>query len=91
MNLSIIRLHGDILALWHGDITRLEVDAIVNAANEGLLGCFSPRHFCIDNAIHSAAGPQLRNDCATIIKIQGKQELPGCAKITRLIIFRQNL
>jgi O-acetyl-ADP-ribose deacetylase (regulator of RNase III) len=75
--------NGDVLALWWGDITCLEVDAIVNAANEELLGCFGPLHYCIDNAIHSAAGPQLRNDCDTIMQIQGRNELPGCAKITR--------
>ena len=48
------------LYLWQGDITRLQVDAIVNAANSALLGCFAPMHRCIDNAIHSAAGVQLR-------------------------------
>ena len=51
------------LRLWQGDITRLQVDAIVNAANSALLGCFVPMHRCIDNAIHSAAGIQLRLAC----------------------------
>lgn len=55
------------MALWRGDITRLAVDAIVNAANSALLGCRVPGHSCIDNAIHSAAGLQLREACATIM------------------------
>jgi O-acetyl-ADP-ribose deacetylase (regulator of RNase III) len=75
--------HGDVLCLWQGDITRLEADAIVNAANKALLGCFSPLHACIDNCIHSAAGPQLREDCATIMAIQKQPEPAGRAKITR--------
>ena len=53
--------------LWQGDITRLSVDAIVNAANSAMLGCFVPCHGCIDNAIHSAAGVQLRLECARIM------------------------
>lgn len=55
------------IGLWQGDITRLAVDGIVNAANRGLLGCFLPGHNCIDNVIHSAAGMQLRDDCAKLI------------------------
>ncbi|MDE7296782.1 MAG: hypothetical protein K2N84_05895, partial [Clostridia bacterium] len=55
--------HG--ISLWQGDITRLEVDGIVNAANKALLGCFLAGHHCIDNAIHSFAGMQVRRDCAT--------------------------
>ena len=51
------------LQIWQGDITRLKVDAIVNAANSRMLGCFHPLHKCIDNAIHSAAGVQLREEC----------------------------
>lgn len=51
------------LALWQGDICRLQVDAIVNAANNAFLGCFHPCHGCIDNAIHTAAGIQLRQAC----------------------------
>lgn len=70
------------LKLWQGDITRLKVDAIVNAANNQLLGCFIPLHACIDNAIHSAAGVQLRNECQQIMKQQGKLEATGKAKIT---------
>ena len=71
------------VALWRGDITTLQVDAIVNAANSALLGCFRPMHACIDNAIHCGAGPRLREDCATIITMQGHEEPTGCAKATR--------
>ncbi len=70
------------LYLWQGDITRLAVDAIVNAANSALLGCFVPCHACIDNAIHSAAGLQLRRDCDTLMQHQGEEERTGQAKIT---------
>jgi O-acetyl-ADP-ribose deacetylase (regulator of RNase III) len=70
-------------ALWQGDITELKVDAIVNAANDTLLGCFKPFHACIDNAIHAGAGPRLREDTAIIMGIQGSSEEPGQAKITR--------
>lgn len=71
------------IVLWKGDITTLEVDAIVNAANHQMLGCFQPGHKCIDNAIHSRAGVQLRRDCNTIMEIQGHDEAAGQAKITR--------
>ncbi|MEV7886905.1 protein-ADP-ribose hydrolase [Streptomyces sp. NPDC002817] len=71
------------VALWRGDITTLAVDAIVNAANSALLGCFQPLHACIDNAIHNAAGPRLRDDCATVMTLQGSPEPTGTAKITR--------
>lgn len=73
----------DKISLWRGDITRLSVDAIVNAANSQLLGCFVPCHGCIDNAIHSAAGIQLRNECAELMEAQGHEEPTGKAKITR--------
>ena len=56
------------ISLWQGDITRLKVDAIVNAANAQMLGCFQPLHSCIDNCIHSAAGVQLREECNNIMK-----------------------
>lgn len=59
--------HADKVSLWQGDITRLEVGAIVNAANSQMLGCFVPCHRCIDNAIHSAAGMQLREECSHIM------------------------
>ena len=68
--------------LWQGDITRLAVDAIVNAANSALLGCFVPLHRCIDNAIHSAAGLVLRAACNEIMREQGHPEPAGRAKIT---------
>lgn len=68
--------------IWQGDITRLAVDAIVNAANSQLLGCFVPCHGCIDNAIHSFAGMQLRQECARIMAEQGHPEPTGQAKIT---------
>ena len=71
------------LILWQGDITRLDADAIVNAANSALLGCFRPGHNCIDNVIHSAAGLQLREECAAIMRAQGHEEPTGQAKITK--------
>ncbi|MBP2656293.1 MAG: protein-ADP-ribose hydrolase [Firmicutes bacterium] len=70
------------IVLWQGDITRLKADAIVNAANSALLGCFVPCHHCIDNAIHSAAGVQLRQECHRLMKKQGCEESNGSAKIT---------
>lgn len=69
--------------LWQGDITRLRADAVVNAANSALLGCFVPCHGCIDNAIHWAAGVQLRLECARIMEGQGAEEPTGRAKITK--------
>ncbi len=74
---------SDRCILWRGDITTLQVDAVVNAANASLLGCFHPHHACIDNAIHSAAGPRVREDCHTIITRQGHPEGTGQAKVTR--------
>ncbi|MBQ6307321.1 MAG: protein-ADP-ribose hydrolase [Bacteroidales bacterium] len=71
------------LLVWQGDITRLKVDAIVNAANSQMLGCFHPLHKCIDNAIHSAAGVQLREECYQLMLQQGHEEPTGQAKITR--------
>lgn len=68
--------------LWQGDITTLEVDAIVNAANAALLGCMAPNHACIDNAIHTFAGVQLRLACHAIMQKQGHPEPTGCAKLT---------
>lgn len=70
------------IALWQGDITRLRCDAIVNAANSALLGCFHPCHGCIDNAIHSAAGLQLRDACSRLMRAQGSPEPNGRAKLT---------
>ncbi len=71
------------LYLWQGDITTLAADAIVNAANSQMLGCFVPCHGCIDNAIHTYAGVQLRMECARIMAEQKKEESTGKAKITR--------
>lgn len=68
--------------LWHGDITTLKCDAVVNAANSQMLGCFCPCHGCIDNAIHTFSGVQLRLDCNEIMKKQGHKEPTGKAKIT---------
>ena len=71
------------ISLWQGDITRLKVDAIVNAANSQMLGCFHPLHKCIDNAIHSAAGVQLREECYQMMLQQCHEEPTGQAKITK--------
>ena len=68
--------------LWQGDITRLNVGAIVNAANSGMTGCYQPCHNCIDNCIHTYAGIQLRNYCAELMEKQGHEEPTGNAKIT---------
>ena len=70
------------LYLWQGDITTLKCDAIVNAANSDMTGCYCPNHSCIDNAIHTYAGVQLRLACAEIIDRQGHPEPTGQAKIT---------
>ena len=70
------------LILWQGDITSLQCDAIVNAANSQLLGCFSPCHGCIDNIIHTMAGVELRLACHEIMQKQGHEEPNGQAKIT---------
>lgn len=70
------------LVLWQGDITRLRADAIVDADNSALLGCFAPCHGCIDNAIHSAAGLQLRDECNRIMEQQCRPEPTGQAKLT---------
>ena len=70
------------LYLWQGDITTLKCDAIVNAANSGMTGCYIPNHRCIDNAIHSFAGVELRLACAELMERQGCPEPTGRAKIT---------
>ena len=74
--------HRGKLYLWQGDITTLKVDAIVNAANSALLGCFAPLHACIDNCIHTFAGIQLRLACNEIMQKQGHEEGTGLCKIT---------
>ena len=68
--------------LWQGDITTLRCDAIVNAANSAMTGCYLPNHRCIDNAIHSFAGVELRLECDEIMNRQGHGEPTGQAKIT---------
>ena len=70
------------LSIWKGDITRLRVGAIVNAANSGMTGCYIPNHRCIDNAIHTFAGMQLRLICDNLMEQQGYPEPAGGAKIT---------
>lgn len=71
------------ISVWQGDITSLKCDAIVNAANSGMTGCYVPNHRCIDNCIHSYAGIQLRLECAKLMKKQGYEEPTGRAKITK--------
>lgn len=73
----------DGIYLWQGDITTLRCDAIVNAANSGMTGCYVPNHRCIDNCIHSFAGVQLRLECDEIMTKQGHGEPTGQAKITK--------
>ncbi|MEO7991043.1 MAG: macro domain-containing protein [Chryseolinea sp.] len=75
------------ISIWRGDITCLNADAVVNAANKELQGCFIPLHMCIDNAIHSAAGIQVRSDCAQIIALQKGTERRGMQKLLALIIY----
>ncbi|MCR5011584.1 MAG: protein-ADP-ribose hydrolase [Lachnospiraceae bacterium] len=72
----------DGIYLWQGDITTFKCDAIVNAANSELTGCYRPCHNCIDNCIHTYAGIQLRNACAEIMEKQRHEEATGQAKIT---------
>ncbi len=64
VHLDDIPVSKQCISIWQGDITRLAVDAIVNAANSQMLGCFIPMHNCIDNCIHTYAGNQLRQECA---------------------------
>lgn len=78
---ELIPVQEDIY-LWQGDITTIRCDAIVNAANSQMLGCFCPNHGCIDNAIHTYAGIQLRQECDRLMRAQGHEEATGAAKIT---------
>ena len=73
---------SECIYLWQGDITTLCCDAIVNAANSGMTGCYAPCHGCIDNCIHTYAGIQLRLECARLMAEQGHEEETGKAKIT---------
>ena len=79
--ISLEPIEGN-LYLWQGDITTLRCDATVNAANSGMTGCYVPCHGCIDNAIHTYAGIQLRLECSEIMRKQGHEEETGKAKIT---------
>lgn len=81
--LDDLRPVSDGLYLWQGDITTLHCDAIVNAANSGITGCYVPNHRCIDNCIHSFSGIQLRLECAELMERQGHEEPTGKAKITK--------
>lgn len=83
VTLDMLEEYEDGLYLWQGDITRLQVGAIVNAANSGMTGCYQPCHNCIDNCIHTFAGIRLRLNCSEIMKKQGYPEPAGQAKITR--------
>ncbi|MBQ7164406.1 MAG: protein-ADP-ribose hydrolase [Clostridia bacterium] len=80
---SAILLEKGDLCVWKGDITTLKADGIVNAANSKMLGCFAPCHGCIDNAIHTYAGVELRLECNEIMRRQGHDEPTGRAKITK--------
>lgn len=80
--LSDLKPYKPELYLWRGDITTLECDAIVNAANSGMTGCYQPCHNCIDNCIHTFSGIQLRNYCDSMMQKQGHEEPVGTAKIT---------
>lgn len=70
------------VSVWRGDITSLACDAVVNAANSGLCGCFQPTHRCIDNVLHDAAGPGLRAACHALMEAQGHEEREGRCKVT---------
>lgn len=79
---GIIEINSPGISLWQGDITRLKVDAIVNAANNQMLGCFVPGHHCIDNAIHTFAGIRLRLKCNELMVKQGYLQPTGKVKVT---------
>lgn len=81
--LNDLELVSEGLYLWQGDITALRCDAIVNAANSGMTGCYVPNHRCIDNCIHFFSGVQLRMECAEMMERQGHEEETGRAKLTR--------
>lgn len=80
--LSDISQTEEDIYLWQGDITTLRCDAVVNAANSGMTGCYIPCHNCIDNCIYTYSGIQLRNFCNDIMQKQGEEERVGQAKIT---------
>ena len=82
VSLSELSFNQDNICIWQGDITRLKADAIMNAANSALTGCYHPNHNCIDNCIHTFSGVQMRIECAEIMEKQGFEEPCGKAKIT---------
>src|SRR5665648_163200 len=72
------------ISTYHGDITELKVECIVNAANESGLGCFTPNHPCIDNKIHKKAGPDLLKECLSFPELSPNVRIPtGTAKLTK--------
>ena len=81
-DISELEFSSEGICLWQGDITTLRCDAIVNAANKYMIGCWIPNHGCIDNCIHTYAGIELRKECARIMEKQGHLEETGRAKIT---------
>ena len=76
------KIFSDGISIYKGDITLIKADAIVNACNSKLLGCFVPGHHCIDNAIHSLAGLQVRRDLIKVMEDQGHDEENGKCKVT---------
>ena len=76
------KIFSDGISIYKGDITLIKADAIVNACNSKLLGCFVPGHHCIDNAIHSFAGLQVRRDLIKVMEDQGHDEENGKCKVT---------
>lgn len=79
------------LYIWQGDITTLKCDAIVNACNSQMLGCFSPMHACIDNFIHTYAGMELRLKMYEIMKSRDMKKKPERQRLRPVIIFRQHI
>ena len=82
-DIADLSLIEDGIYLWQGDITTLKCDAIVNAANSGMTGCWQPCHSCIDNCIHTFAGVRLRYECGLLMEKQGHEEPTGQAKLTK--------
>jgi len=82
VDVNELPLIDDKICLYKGDITLLKADAIVNACNSKMLGCFVPGHYCIDNAIHTFAGLETRRDLMGVMKAQGHDEANGKCKVT---------
>ncbi|MDD5921642.1 MAG: protein-ADP-ribose hydrolase [Eubacteriales bacterium] len=72
------------LVLWKGDITTLRCDAVVNAANSSMTGCWRWCHYCIDNAIQTYSGYQTRRDCAEYMENKRKKYGDGYMQPTSL-------